>query len=80
MGFFFLNLNRRVAALEADKTQKKKELATYAETTKKITLLKKKIAQIQAKLDVIKTLKGKSKGRFICLMNWPWRYQRISCG
>ena len=62
MGFFFLNLNRRVAALEADKTQKKKELATYAETTKKITLLKKKIAQIQAKLDVIKDLERKKQG------------------
>ena len=67
MGFFFLNLNRKVTALNNDKTAKKKELATYAETTKKINELKKKIAEIRAKLDVIKDLESKKTGPVLLL-------------
>lgn len=67
MGFFFLNLNRQVAALEDEKTEKKRELATYAETTRKIKALKKKIAQIRAKLNVIKDLERKKKGPVLLL-------------
>jgi type IV pilus assembly protein PilN len=67
MGFFFLNLNRKVSALNNDRTAKKKELATYAETTKKINELKKMIAEIRAKLDVIKDLENKKTGPVLLL-------------
>ena len=67
MGFVFLNLNRTVAALETDMSSKKKELATYAETTKKIEMLKKKIAEVRAKLNVIKELEAKKTGPVLLL-------------
>ena len=67
MGFVFLNLSRTVAALEADMSSKKKELATYAETTKKIEVLKKKIAEVRAKLNVIKELESKKTGPVLLL-------------
>ena len=67
MGFVFLNLSRTVAALEADMSSKKKELATYAETTKKIQELKKKIAEVRAKLNVIKELESKKTGPVLLL-------------
>ena len=67
MGLFFLNLNRKVTALKEDRIAKKKELATYAETTKKINELKKKIAEIRAKLDVIKDLESKKTGPVLLL-------------
>ena len=67
MGFVFLNLNRTVAALETDMSSKKKELATYAETTKKIEMLKKKIAEVRAKLNVIKELESKKTGPVLLL-------------
>ncbi len=67
MGFVFLNLSRTVAALEADMSSKKKELATYAETTKKIEALKKKIAEVRAKLNVIKELESKKTGPVLLL-------------
>ena len=67
MGFVFLNLSRSVAALEADMSAKKKELATYAETTKKIQVLKKKIAEVRAKLNVIKELESKKTGPVLLL-------------
>jgi len=67
MGFVFLNLSRTVAALEADMSSKKKELATYAATTKKIQVLKKKIAEVRAKLNVIKELESKKTGPVLLL-------------
>lgn len=67
MGFVFLNLSRTVAALEADMSSKKKELAAYAETTKKIQVLKKKIAEVRAKLNVIKELESKKTGPVLLL-------------
>jgi len=67
MGFVFLNFSRTVAALEADMSSKKKELATYAETTKKIQELKKKIAEVRAKLNVIKELESKKTGPVLLL-------------
>ena len=67
MGFVFLNLSRTLAALETDMSSKKKELATYAETTKKIELLKKKIAEVRAKLNVIKELESKKTGPVLLL-------------
>ena len=67
MGFVFLNLSRTVAALETDMSSKKKELAIYAETTKKIQVLKKKIAEVRAKLNVIKELESKKTGPVLLL-------------
>ena len=67
LGFVFLNLGRTLAALEADRSSKKKELATYAETTKKIEALKKKIAEVRAKLDVIKELEKNKTGPVLLL-------------
>jgi type IV pilus assembly protein PilN len=62
MGYLFIDLSREIKALEADKAAKKKELATYAETTKKIKEIRSKISEIQAKLDVIKELEKKKTG------------------
>ena len=67
MGLFFLNLNRKVTELKEDRIEKKKELATYAETTKKINELKNKIAEIRAKLHVIKDLESKKTGPVLLL-------------
>lgn len=67
LGFVFLNLGRTLAALEADRSSKKKELASYAETTKKIEALKKKIAEVRAKLDVIKELEKNKTGPVLLL-------------
>jgi type IV pilus assembly protein PilN len=67
LGFVFLNLGRTLAALEADQSSKKKELATYAETTKKIEALKKKIAEVRAKLNVIKELESNKTGPVLLL-------------
>lgn len=62
MGYLFIDLNRKLNALEAEKVQKKKELATYAETNKRIAELKKKIAEVKAKLEVIKGLERNKTG------------------
>ena len=62
MGYVFLDRSRTLAALEADKAQKKKDLAVYAETNKRIAEIKKKIAEIQSKLDVIRGLEAKKTG------------------
>lgn len=62
MVFFFLQLNGKVRSLRAEKAQIKKQLATYAETTKKIKEIKKQIKEIRAKLDVIRDLEKKKTG------------------
>lgn len=62
MVFFFLQLNGKVRSLRAEKAQIKKQLATYAETTKKIEEIKKQIKEIRAKLDVIRDLEKKKTG------------------
>ena len=61
-GYFFLKLNGDIKNLEAEKTAKKKELITYAETTKKIKVLKNKIKEIRAKLEVIRGLEKNKTG------------------
>ena len=67
MGYLFLDLNRRISALETERTAKKKELATYAATTKRIKEIKEKITEITAKLDVIKDLEKKKTGPVLLL-------------
>jgi len=47
-GYFFLKLNGDIKRLETEKTQKQKELAAYAQTTKKIKALRIKIGQIKS--------------------------------
>ena len=66
-GYYFLTLNREISRLEADKAQKKKELATYAQTTKKIKALRIKIKKIKGKLNVIQDLEKKKTGPVLLL-------------
>ncbi|MFO7739427.1 MAG: PilN domain-containing protein [Desulfatiglandaceae bacterium] len=67
MGYVFLDLNRKISALEVERDSKKRELAAYAETTKRITEIKRKIAEITTKLDVIKDLEKKKTGPVLLL-------------
>jgi type IV pilus assembly protein PilN len=62
MGYFYMDFNRQLAALEADKAEIKSELDSYAEANKKIEGLKAKIKQIRAKLDVIRELEKNKSG------------------
>jgi type IV pilus assembly protein PilN len=62
MGYFYMDFNRQLAALEADKAEIKSELDSYAEANKKIEELKAKIKQIRAKLDVIRELEKNKSG------------------
>lgn len=66
-GYFFLTLNREISRLETEKAQKKKELATYAQTTKKIKALRIKIKKIKGKLNVIQDLEKKKTGPVLLL-------------
>jgi len=61
-GYLFLSLSRTLSALEADKSAKEKELASYAKTNQEIEKLKKTISEIKKKLDVIQTLEKNKKG------------------
>jgi type IV pilus assembly protein PilN len=66
-GFYFLNLNREISRLDAIRVQKKKELAAYAQTTKKIKALRIKIDQMHGKLKVIQDLEKKKTGPVLLL-------------
>ncbi len=66
-GYFFLKLNGDIKRLETEKTQKQKELAAYAQTTKKIKALRIKIGQIKGKLKVIQDLEKKKTGPVLLL-------------
>jgi len=61
-GYFFLSLNSSLAALEADKVAKEKDLASYAKTNKEIEQLKKKTKIIRTKLGVIQRLEKNKTG------------------
>jgi type IV pilus assembly protein PilN len=67
MVFFFLQLNGHLVALKVEKETARKQLATYARTTKKINLLKKEIHEIRDKLNVIKDLEKKKTGPVLLL-------------
>ena len=61
MGYFYLDFSMKKSGLEEQKTHKEEELADYAAVIKRINEIKKKIKEIQVKLDVIKGLeKGKT--------------------
>jgi len=66
-GYYFLKLNRDISRLETVKAQKKKELTTYAQTTKKIRALRVKINEIKGKLKVIQDLEQKKTGPVLLL-------------
>lgn len=66
-GYYFLKLNRDISRLENVKAAKTKELATYAQTTKKIKALRQKIKQINGKLKVIRGLEEKKTGPVLLL-------------
>jgi type IV pilus assembly protein PilN len=66
-GYYFLKLNNDISRLENLRAQKKQELATYAQTTKKIKALRIKISQIKSKLEVIHELEEKKTGPVLLL-------------
>ncbi len=66
-GYSWWHYSSKLSRLKAEKVQKTKELATYAETTKKIKAIKTKIAQIEAKLKVIRGLEEKKTGPVLLL-------------
>ncbi len=60
--YFMISLNRTLRSLEERKAEKQKELASYAETNRRIAAIKKKIADLHAKLDVIKKIENNKAG------------------
>lgn len=62
MGYFFLSLNGEIRTLRALQELKHQEADSYAETLKKIEELKKKINEIQPKLEVIRDLEKQKMG------------------
>ena len=61
-GYFYLELNSSIETLRAEKAQKKKDLASYGTTIKRIKALNKRIKEVQAKLTVIKELQKNKTG------------------
>ncbi len=61
-GYLFWNLTSTLSTLQAQKTQTQRELAKYSSTIKRIETLRKRIKEIQAKLDVIKELEKDKTG------------------
>jgi type IV pilus assembly protein PilN len=60
--YFMISLNRTLRSLEERRAEKQKELASYAETNRRIAAIKKKIADLHAKLDVIKKIENNKAG------------------
>ncbi|MFZ0450002.1 MAG: PilN domain-containing protein [Desulfatiglandaceae bacterium] len=67
MAFVFLQLNSRLRTLRTEKETARKQLAAYAQTTKKINRLKKQIREIRSKLNVIRDLEKKKTGPVLLL-------------
>ena len=63
----FLKQGSKLNSLVTDMKSKKKELASYSGTNKKIAELKKKIESTQTKLDVIKKLEKNKTGPVLLL-------------
>jgi type IV pilus assembly protein PilN len=62
VGYLFWDLTSTLSDLADQKVQKKRELDKYAVTIKRIDTLNKKIAEIKAKLQVIKDLQKNKTG------------------
>ena len=58
----YLRLHSTVAALEAEKQNKTKELARFKDTNKRLAEIKKKISEIKTKLEVIRGLEKNKMG------------------
>jgi len=62
MAYFLIDLNGTLAQLRKDKEDKTRELATYADTNRKIEEIKRKLAEIRSKLEVIQQLERNKTG------------------
>ncbi|RJR19114.1 MAG: hypothetical protein C4582_10785 [Desulfobacteraceae bacterium] len=62
MAYFLIDLNGTMARLKKEKEDKTRELATYADTNKKIEDIKRKLAEIRTKLEVIQQLEKNKTG------------------
>jgi type IV pilus assembly protein PilN len=67
MGYFLYDLSGTLSSLRAERLQKEKELAAFAETSKKLAELKKKTAEMRGKLEVIRDLERKKSGPVLLL-------------
>ncbi|HDQ59629.1 MAG TPA: hypothetical protein ENN30_00380 [Candidatus Woesearchaeota archaeon] len=62
IGYFHIRINKTLNSVQAEKIQKTNELATYAQTTKKIKELETKKNQVNAKLNIIRGLEKNKAG------------------
>ncbi|MBN1277660.1 MAG: PilN domain-containing protein [Deltaproteobacteria bacterium] len=62
IGYFYFNINTKFDSLTNEKIRKTNELATYAQTTKRIKELENKKIQVGKKLDIIRGLEKKKAG------------------
>ncbi len=62
MAYFIIDLNGTLTQLKKDKDDKTRELATYADTNRKIEEIKRKLAEIRSKLGVIQQLEKNKTG------------------
>jgi type IV pilus assembly protein PilN len=62
MTYLYISTNTQLKEVRHIKAEKQKELNSYSDTTRKIAKLKKKISELQTKLDVILKLEEKKTG------------------
>jgi type IV pilus assembly protein PilN len=62
MGYFYLDFNREISALEDIRDKKQKERETFQDTLRKIKEKERKIKQLRSKLDVIRKLESNKAG------------------
>jgi len=62
MSYYFINLSSAVKSLRQNQDAKEKELASFKDTNIKIAKLKKTIAEVQVKLNTIKSLEEVKTG------------------
>jgi type IV pilus assembly protein PilN len=62
MGYILWDLSSTLSSVKAERLQKEKELATFAQTNKKLADLKKKTTEMRGKLEVIRGLEKQKSG------------------
>ena len=62
MAYFYMSLNSQLKTLQAEKSRKVQELATYAHTTKRINEVKKRVKEIRSQLVIIRGLEKNKTG------------------
>ncbi|HOP47287.1 MAG TPA: PilN domain-containing protein [Desulfobacteraceae bacterium] len=62
IGYIYINVNSKYKKLTNEKISKTNELATYAQTTKRIKELETKQNQVKKKLDIIRGLEKQKRG------------------